>query len=79
MAMNVTNATWKHVLLLHYVGEEVSDIFETLPNTGNNKKFKKDCEALTKYFTPTKMCHSKFEAGATRDCGEFSQTLANCR
>ena len=52
--MNVTDATRKRALLLHYVGEEVSDIFENLPDTGDDKEFEKACEALIKYFTPKK-------------------------
>ena len=34
--------------------EEVSDIFETLPDTGDDKEFEKACQALTKCFTPKK-------------------------
>ncbi len=53
-AMNITDASRKRALLLHYVGEEVNDLFETLPDTGEDKDFKKAHEALTQYFTPTK-------------------------
>ena len=53
-AMNITDASRKRALLLHYVGEEVNDLFETLPDTGDDKDFKKAHEALTQYFTPTK-------------------------
>ena len=54
LAMNITAAERKRALLLHYVGEGVNDIFEILPDRGDEKDFKKACEALTKYFTPTK-------------------------
>ena len=53
-AMSTIDAGQKHALLLHYIGEEANDIFEILPDTGDDKEFKKACEALTKYFTPTK-------------------------
>ena len=53
-AMNITDASRKRALLLHYVGEEVNDLFETLPDTGEDKDFKKAHEAFTQYFTPTK-------------------------
>ena len=54
-AMNITDASRKRALLLHYVGEEVNDLFETLPDTGEDKDFKKAHEALTQYFTLTKI------------------------
>jgi hypothetical protein len=53
-AMNITDASRKRALLLHYVGEEVNDLFETLPDRGDDKDFKKAYEALTQYFTPKK-------------------------
>ncbi|XP_028416349.1 uncharacterized protein LOC114540276 [Dendronephthya gigantea] len=53
-AMNITDAGRKRALLLHYVGEEVNDIFDTLADKGDDNEFKEACDALTKYFTPTK-------------------------
>ena len=53
-AMNITDASRKRALLLHYVSEEVNDLFETLPDRGDDKDFKKAYEALTQYFTPKK-------------------------
>lgn len=50
-AMEVTNAARKHVLLLHYVGEEMSDILETLTDTRDDKEFEKACEALIQCFS----------------------------
>ena len=37
------------VLLLHYAGSDVQDIFDVLPGTGNAKDYKKAEKALTKY------------------------------
>ena len=44
----------QRTLLLHYVGDDVNDIFETLPDCGEEKDFKEACEALNQYFTPRK-------------------------
>ncbi len=41
-------------MLLHYSGEEVNDLFDTLPDKGEDKDYKTACEALTSYFTPKK-------------------------
>ncbi len=35
-AMNLCDAGRKRALLLHYVGERVNDIFDTLPDRGDN-------------------------------------------
>ena len=53
MAMDVTDAGRKRALLLHYAGERVNDIFETLSDRGDDKDYKA-YEALNKYFTPKK-------------------------
>jgi hypothetical protein len=50
--MNITDATQKRVLLLHYAGPDVDDIFETLPDTGEDKDYKKAVECLNTYFVP---------------------------
>ncbi len=52
-ALNVKDdETRKRALLLHYVGESASDIFETLPETGEDKDFKLALEKFDEYFTP---------------------------
>ena len=53
-AMNITDASRQRALLSHYIGEEANDMHETLPDKGDDKDFKKACDALTLYFTPTK-------------------------
>jgi hypothetical protein len=53
-AMNLRDAGRKRPLLLHYVGERVNDIFDTLPDRGENNNFNAACDALTAYFTPKK-------------------------
>ena len=47
----------KRALLLHFAGEEVNEIFETLPNTGDN--YDTAVARLTEYFSPKK--NTKFE------------------
>ena len=51
-AMDVKEESRKRALLLHYSGEEVNDLFDTLPDTGEDNDYKEACEALTRYFTP---------------------------
>ena len=47
----------RRYLLLHYAGEEVNEIFETLPNTGND--YDTAVTKLTEYFWPKK--NTEFE------------------
>lgn len=53
-AMNINDDCRNGELSLHYFGEDANDIFETLPDHGDEKDFTKACDALTKYFTPKK-------------------------
>ena len=63
----------RRALLLHYAGEEVNEIFETLPNTGND--YDTAVTKLTEYFSPKKntefevykFWQAKQEAGETID------------
>ena len=43
----------KRALLLHYAGEEINDIFETLPDTGEEKNYQAAIDALNAHFAPT--------------------------
>ena len=52
VGMDVKDDKRKRALLLHYAGEEVNDIFDTLANTGDDYKTAK--EKLTEYFVPKK-------------------------
>jgi hypothetical protein len=80
-AMAITDPSRQRALLLHYVGEDVNDIFDTLADRGDEKNFKKACEALTQYFTPRKNVsfevfkfrNTKQEDGQTMD--EFHTRL----
>jgi hypothetical protein len=52
-AMDITDESRKRALLLHYSGEEVNNLFDTLPDNGEDKDYKKACEALTSYIYTT--------------------------
>ena len=57
LALDVDNAKRQRALLLHYAGENVNEIFETLPDTDpgeDEDPFEKAVTALTNYFTPKK-------------------------
>jgi len=52
IALAITAPERQRALLLHYVGDQTLDIFETLPETGGEKDFKKAVDALSAYFAP---------------------------
>ncbi|XP_028413864.1 uncharacterized protein K02A2.6-like [Dendronephthya gigantea] len=57
VALNINDKKRQRALLLHYAGEHVNDIFDTLPDTtatDDENPFEKAVEALTAYFTPKK-------------------------
>ena len=49
VAMDVQSRARQRALLLHYAGEQVYELFETLSDD-----FDKACEKLTTYFSPKK-------------------------
>ena len=57
LAIDVTDKKRQRALLLHYAGEGLNEIFDTLPDTTageDENPFEKAVEALTTYFTPKK-------------------------
>ena len=57
VAMNITNAARQRALLLHYVGEDTNEIFDTLPNTEaaeDENTLTKAIDALTLHFEDKK-------------------------
>ena len=50
--MNITVPKRKRALLLHYAGPEVDEIFDTLPNTGDDSDYATAVEMLNEYFSP---------------------------
>ena len=60
VAMNVDdNYARQRALLLHYAGEQVYDIIETLTDTGESDDVDKACEKLTAYFSPRRKKHQR--------------------
>ena len=47
------NLKRKRALLLHYAGEEINDIFETLPDTSEEKNYQAAIDALNTHFAHT--------------------------
>ena len=52
VAMKITDDEQKRAMLLHYAGHEVDEIFDTLPDTGDDDDFDKAVEKLNEYFSP---------------------------
>ena len=51
-AIDITDAKRKKAILLHYGGEELSDIFETLTIQGDSDDYQKTVKTLKDHFTP---------------------------
>ena len=71
-AHDVKDPTRKRALLLYSAGEEVSDIFKTLPDQGEEKEYKKAVAALNAYFQPkvNKTYETYMFRNATQNLGE---------
>ena len=52
IGMNLDDKKQKRALLLHYAGPDVDDIFDTLPDTGENDDYDTAVEKLNEYFNP---------------------------
>ena len=66
IGMNITVAKRKRALLLHYAGPEVDEIFDTLPNTGDDSDYHTAVAKLNEYFSP--------QANTTYEVYNFRQT-----
>ncbi|GAA6090226.1 uncharacterized protein K02A2.6-like [Tachysurus ichikawai] len=53
-AAGVTNKTRQRAMLLHYAGEQVQDIFDTIPENGDSDDYDKAAQVLTEYFSPSR-------------------------
>ena len=52
-AANITDASQKRALLLYSAGAEVQEIFETIPENGEDNDFDTAVTKLTAYFAPS--------------------------
>ena len=50
--MNITIPKQKRALLLHYAGPDVDEIFDTLPNTGEDNYYHTAVAKLHECFSP---------------------------
>ena len=50
--LGINDHTRKRVLLLHYAGFEVDEIFDTLSDTGTNSQYDEAVNKLNEYFSP---------------------------
>ena len=74
---DIKDTTRKRALLLYSAGEEVSDVFETLPDRGEDKEYDKAVAALNAYFQPK--VNKTYEIykfrNATQNSGETLDTF----
>ncbi|XP_033755766.1 uncharacterized protein LOC117338519 [Pecten maximus] len=68
VGMNIKDKDRKRAFILHFAGDEVNDIFDTLPDTGND--YKTAVERLTEYFVPKK--NTEFEVFKFRQTRQMS-------
>jgi transposase InsO family protein len=54
VALDIESAKRKRALLLYYAGDEVYEVFATLPETGGEKDYDVARDKLTQYFDPKK-------------------------
>ncbi|CAC5390164.1 unnamed protein product [Mytilus coruscus] len=87
VGMNIKDNVRQRALLLHYAGEEVNDIFDTLQETGED--YDTSLTKLTEYFAPKKNVeyeiykfrHAKQETNETIDAFHTKRSVLNnkCR
>ncbi len=64
IALDIKDKKRKRALLLHYIGENTLNIFETLPDTGTADEYDEACQALHEHFKPRK--NTSFEIFKSR-------------
>ena len=52
VSFNITTSKRKRALLLHYGGEQLQTVFDTLSDTGDENDYEKAKEVLTSHFVP---------------------------
>jgi hypothetical protein len=59
-AMGITKNDRKRAMLLHYAGEDVYNIFDTLQDTGTSNDYNIAKQMLEDHFNPQKTLNSKY-------------------
>ncbi|KAK3105898.1 hypothetical protein FSP39_008092 [Pinctada imbricata] len=71
VAMDISSKKRKKALLLHYAGEDVFDIHQTLPDTSAEDGYDQSKTALTNYFQP--QVNREFEVFAFRQMKQLQE------
>ena len=84
----VTEPGEKRAWLLHYAGEKVNDIFDTIPATGNEDDYETAKVRLNNYFKPKvnaeyeifkfRSCEQKYDESIDSYCTRLRELAATC-
>ena len=72
--MNITVPKRKRALLLHYVGQAVDEIFDTLPDTGGDNDYDTAVAKLNERFSP--QTNIAYEVFNFRQSKQYSTAVA---
>ena len=67
VSFKITCEKRQRALLRFYRGDELTDILESLNDTGTEDEIEPAIEALTRYFTPARNCEEKGHSGHAQD------------
>ena len=67
VSFKITCEKRQRALLRFYGGDELTDILESLNDTGTEDEIEPAIEALTRYFTPARNCEEKGHSGHAQD------------
>ena len=67
VSFKITCEKRQRALLRFYGGDELTDILESLNDTGTEDEIEPAIEALTRYFTPARNCEEKGHSGHPQD------------
>ncbi|KAI0210788.1 hypothetical protein LSAT2_004428 [Lamellibrachia satsuma] len=85
----ITEPTDKRAWLLHFVGESVNDIFDTIPDNGTDAEFDKAVDKLNDYFKPHvnreyevfkfHQCEQRADESTDSYCTRLRELAASCQ
>ena len=67
VSFKITCEKRQRALLRFYGGDELTDILESLDDTGTDEEIEPAIEALTRYFTPARNCEEEGHGGHAQD------------